>query len=174
MFYSEMPTWAKIVLRTVGALNVALAVLGSYGVFWGMHAVLGLVPSRPDYPYVGIAFALMTAINLTFLVLFLIAAFQLLRLETSGVMIHSGASALLIAYTLLIGAFWLVSDGIGRSIAAVTGVGNMGIAPFEFLFVAPYVFPVVSTLTLLITRRKIRSHAVGNKSGGLAQSDLPG
>jgi uncharacterized membrane protein YozB (DUF420 family) len=157
-----MPTWAKIALRTVGALNVALAVLGAYGMFWGMHAVLGRVPSHPaDAPYVGVAFAIMTAINITFLMLFLIAAFQLLRLKRSGIVVHSVTSVSLIAYTFLIGTLWLEGQGIGRSVAAATGVGNMGVAPFEFLFVAPYVFPIASTIALLTTRRKIRSHAAG-------------
>jgi len=97
----------------------------------------------------------MTAINVVFLILFLLAAFQLVWLRKSGVTVHAITSGLLIAYSFLIGMLWLAPHGIGRSIGAATGVGNMGVAPFELLFFVPELHPIDSTVVLLVLRRKI-------------------
>src|SRR6267378_5695839 len=150
-----MPAWAKIVLRSVGTLNAVLAVLGFYWLVFFVHNVLARARPDPYAPYFGISFAVMTAINIAFLALFLTAAFRLFRLKNSGIIMHSITSASLIAYGILNGTLWLAGRGVGKSIGAATGVGNMGIAPFAVLFVVSYVYPIASTIVLLITRQRI-------------------
>jgi len=157
----HMPTWGKAVLRTIGVADGALTALGAYWLFLSVRGGVFSLETRPETPYFRIAFALMIAINGAFLVLFAAAAFQLFRLSRSGVMVHAVTSALLIAYSFLVGMLWLVPHNIGRSIGAATGVGNMGVAPFELLFVVPYVYPIASTVVLLVIRRKMpATHAV--------------
>ena len=128
---------------------------GPHRIRWVLAVSIGgggvfTLKAGSDTPYFRIAFASVTAINAGFLALFALAAFQLVRLRKSGVIVHTATSALLIAYTMLIGSLWLVRGRIGMSIGAATGVGNMGIAPFGLLFVVPYVAPIVSTLALII------------------------
>jgi hypothetical protein len=41
------------------------------------------------------------------------------------------------------------------SVGAATGVGNMGIAPFQGFNLAPYVYPIASTVLLFVAGRKI-------------------
>src|SRR6267378_1681139 len=84
-----MPAWAKIVLRSVGTLNAVLAVLGFYWLVFFVHNVLARARPDPYAPYFGISFAVMTAINIAFLALFLTAAFRLFRLKNSGIIMHS-------------------------------------------------------------------------------------
>jgi hypothetical protein len=69
-------------------------------------------------------------------------------------MLHSIASFALVVYGVLNGLLWIAGP-IGASIAAATGVANMGIAPFVVLFFMPYLYPVISTLVLQITRMKM-------------------
>lgn len=97
----------------------------------------------------------MTAINAIFIALFVVAAVQLLRLRKSGVAVHAISSALLIAYGLINGKLWTVGHGFGMSIAAATGVGNMGIALFVFGFYLPNLYPIASSLALLVARWKM-------------------
>jgi hypothetical protein len=148
-----MPAWAKAVFRIVVMLNAALALIGFYWLQSSVRGVLLKVRPSPETPYFRTAFVVMIVLNAVFLMLFLLGAFQLLRLRKGGVIVHAITSALLIAYGFLNGMLWLANP-IGRSIAAATGVGNMGIAPFIFLFVLPYlpyVYPTASTMALLLT-----------------------
>lgn len=151
---SRMPAWIKAVLRTVGTLNAGLVAFGVYLLLSSIR-VLFTVGRHSEFPYFRVAFVVMMVLNAVFLVLFLLAAFQLLRLRKAGVVVHAITSAMLIAYCVLNGMLWLAGRGIGSSIAAATGVGNMGIAPFAILFVVPYMYPIASSLALLVARWKL-------------------
>jgi hypothetical protein len=151
-----MPPWAKAVLRIVGVINAVLVILGIY---WLLHSVYFVLLSyRPhsESPYFGSAFVVMTIVNVTFLAFFVLIAFRLLQLSPSAVALHSIASVSLVVYGLLNGVLWLTGHGIGTSIAAATGVGNMGVAPFTVLFLVPYLYPIVSTIVLQATRMKMK------------------
>ena len=94
------------------------------------------------------AFAVMELINVAFLSTFLLAAFQFFRLKPSAVSMHSVASAALVGYAILNGMLWLIPGSIGTSIAAASGVGNMGIAPLLLWSGVPALYPVASTIVL--------------------------
>lgn len=148
---------AKVVLRVIGVVNVVLTILG---IFWLVHSVYDvLLRYRPDseFPYFGSAFVVMTIINMIFLAFFVFIGFQLLRVRQSAIAVHSIASAALVAYGLLNGGLWLSGRGIGASIAAASGIGNMGIAPFTVLFLVPYLYPIISTIVLQAARIKMKA-----------------
>jgi hypothetical protein len=151
----------------IGALDAVLSVLGLYLLLGPIARGLFALKASADAPYFKIAIVTMTVTNGVLLLLFVWAAFQLLRLKKSGVTAHTTASALLIACDLLIAACWAVGGHVGMSVAAATGVGNLGIAPFQCFNLAPYVYPIASTLLLLIARRKIG--ATLQTSRGIAQ-----
>jgi hypothetical protein len=151
-----MPTWSKAVLRTIGALDSILSIFGLYLLIDPIsRRLFALNANDADAPYFRTAFVAMIFTNSVLLILFVLAAVQLLRLKKSGVTVHTTASALLVAYDLLIGAFWAAGGRLGMSVAAATGVGNLGIAPFQVLNLAPYVYPIASTVLLLVARRKM-------------------
>ena len=64
---------------------------------------------------------------------------------------HTTASALLAAYCLLIATFWAAGGSVGISVAAASG----GIAPFQCFNLAPFVYPVASTVVLVVARQKM-------------------
>ncbi len=150
-----MPTWSKAVLRTIGALDAILSILGLYLLLNPTLRGLFALRASVDAPYFKIVFVAMLITNAVLLLLFAWAAVQLLRLRKSGVTSHATVSALLVAYDLLIGALWVAGGRVGMSVAAATGVGNLGIAPFQCFNLMPYVYPIASTVLLLVTRRKI-------------------
>ena len=147
-----MRIWAKTIFRIVGVANILLAAIGIYGIAWAISRAIKTSHHSPEAPYFDIAFATMTAINVGFLLLFLIAAFQLVTLRGSGVMWHSITALFLLVYMFLNGALWLIGQGVGRSIGSASGIGNMGIAPFSFF--VPFVYPIASSILLLVTRWK--------------------
>ena len=145
----EMPKRYNAVLRTIGALD---SILSIFGLYLFLDPILrGLLALNAAVPNFRSIFVAMILSNGFLLLLFFFAAVQLLRLKRSGVTAHTTASVLLVAYDRLIAAFWAMGGRIGMSIAAATGVGNLGIAPFNL---APYVYPVASTVLLLIVYRR--------------------
>jgi hypothetical protein len=152
---TRMPTWIKGVFRTIGALDAVLSILGLYLFLDPIsRGMLALIASR-DTPYFKIAFGTMIVANGVVLFLFVLAAVQLLRLKKLGATVHITASGLLVAYDLLIRIFWTAGGSVGMSVAAATGIGNLGIAPFQCFNLAPYAYPIASTMLLLVTRRKM-------------------
>src|SRR5579862_5794932 len=149
-----MSWWSKTFLRTIGALDAIFCVLGLYLFLDPISRGLFAAKASAGAPYFKIAFVTMLATNGVLLLLFVLAAVQLVRLKKSGVTAHTTASALLVAYCLLIAIVWVAGGSVGTSVAAATGIGNLGIAPFQCFNLAPYVYPIASTVLLLLARRE--------------------
>jgi hypothetical protein len=153
-----MPLWIKSVLRGVAALNVALCALGMYSMTWSVGRVISKHSSDATEVHFALAYGVMTAINIIFLVAIVLVSFGLFRLNMSAVTAYWMLVAGLVVYGLAIGVLWLTRDPIGKSIAAASGIGNMGIAPFELFpmlgteLTVPYVYPLLSMVALILTR----------------------
>lgn len=161
----EMPTRFKVVLRTVGALDSILSIFGLYLLLDPISRGL-LTPSATDgiAPYFRTVLVTMILANGVLLFLFAFAAVQLLRMKKSGGIAHATASVLLVTYNLLIRAFWATGGRVGISVVFATGIGNLGIAPFQCFNLAPCVYPVASTALLLVVYRK-RVSALRTQTG---------
>lgn len=150
---SKMAAWVRAVLRTIGALD---SILGIFGLYLFLDPIsrglLALDANSPEHPYFRTALVAMVVTSGALLLLFVLAAVQLLRLKKSGVTAHTTASILLVAYNLLIRAFLATGGRVGMSVAAAIGIGDSGIAPFNL---PRYVYPAASTVLLLIARRKM-------------------
>lgn len=161
-----MPAWAKLVFRAIGVLNLGMVAVGIY---WLLSAV-ARIAFRPVHessqPYFGLAFTVMTSINLAFLWVFLVTAIHFVRLRLSAVRPYSIAMAALVAYSVLTGMLWTLGNGAGISIAAASGVGNMGVALFELLLVVPYAYPILSVVLLIVTRQRVAKNALPAQSLG--------
>lgn len=152
-----MAKWSITVWRTIAVLDAVLSLCGFYFI---LLSVWGGVFSLGSNEHFRIVFAAMTAINSGLLILFLLSAFQLFRLKRSGVTAHAMTSVALIVYGLSIGIFWTSRSPFGRSVASATGVGNIGIAPFQLFNLAPYVYPLLSTVVVFLAGRKGRATAL--------------
>jgi hypothetical protein len=166
-----MPTWCKAVLRTIGALNAILSIFGLYLLVDPISRGLFRLNANAESPYFRIALVSMTVTNTVLLLLFFLASVQLLRLKKAGVTIHTIGSAMLVAYDVLIGMFWAAGGPVGMSVGAATGVGNLGIAPFQCFNLAPYVYPIASTVLLLVTHQKVATTL--QTSAGIAAVSAP-
>ena len=155
-----VPLWTKVVLRCIATLNVILCAFGTYLLVSSVVRVIGRHSPDPTQPHFGLAYGLMTAINLIFLAAIVLVSLGLFRLRMSAVTAYWMLVAGLLVYGLANGGLWLASDPIGRSIAAASGIGNMGIAPFELFpmlgtkLTVPYVYPLLSMIALILARKR--------------------
>jgi hypothetical protein len=154
---SAVPKWARIVLRSVGVVNACLAVLGGSGLVETTYRIVKAHKGRPVQPYFWGAFATMDLLNVIFLFALLIVAVQFIRIRTSLIDAYAIGVLILFAYDESIGMMWWAGKGAAHAVAAATGVGNIGIAPFEFLFVAPYLYPLVTVVLLQVLRRRLQA-----------------
>jgi hypothetical protein len=156
-----MPLWMKWVFRGVAALNAALCALGIYGMAWSVGRFTRSANSDATLVHFGLAYGVMTAINIIFLVAIVLVSLGLFRLNMSAVTAYWMLVAGLVVYGLVIGGLWLIRDPrVGMSIGAATGIGNMGIAPFELFpmlgteLPVPYVYPLLSMVSLIFIRKR--------------------
>jgi len=144
-----MPRWMSALFRAIGLVNLVLAAVGLYSlldsvVFWLAN------PNRdPSEPYFYHAFYAMAVINLGLISLLVLTSFDLLRLSLTAAKRYTWFVLAVVGYNLLVALCWLIPGRFGMSVAGATGVGNMGIAPFEFaLFYIPEGYPVLSLVLL--------------------------
>jgi len=164
-----VPKWARIVLRTVGAVNAALALLGTSFLADSVHFFLTRYTVEWSYPYFRFAFIAMTLVNVAFLVILLITAVRFIQVRVSSINPYSLMVLAEFLYSVTTGILWRAERGIGRSIAAATGVGNMGVGPFEFCFLVPFLYPVVSMVLLQIIRQRYSSHQLKKRRHDVPQ-----
>ena len=154
----------SLLFRFIGLVNIVLCSLGLYYllesvVFWQTN------PNRnPGDPYFYHAFFAMGAINLIFIVLISQDAVDLLRLRLAGAKRYMWIVLSLIGYSVLNAMCWMLPRPLGMSVAGATGVGNMGIAPFEFalffpfrrpFLIVPFGYPAISASALYFSCRRL-------------------
>lgn len=154
--YAElMPAWAKIVLRGVGMLNSAALLLGlSFLGDCAYKIVTGQIKESAGEPYFYVAFVTMATIEIAFAGVFLVASIRFVWGNLAFINMYSVSVVLYIAYFESIGFFlWPLGHGIGKSIAAATGVSS-ATAPFAFLlfFVHPVFFPIYPIITAVVVQ----------------------
>jgi hypothetical protein len=149
-----LPIWARTLFLCFGAINIVFAVVGGYYVWSSVRWVSVSYKPHPAAPYFKSVFLVATVINVAVLVALVLAALSLLKLRPSGVAIHSATCISAVAYAILTGALWNLGP-VGASIAAASGVGNMGIAPFGMLFGIPAFYPLSSTILLQFARWRV-------------------
>ncbi len=149
-----IPKWARVVLRTVGVVNVALVLLGASFLVDSVRFFLIKYTPDPSIPYFRPAFVSMTLVNIAFLAILLATAVQFIRTRISAINLYSLIVLAEFLYAVTTGILWRAQRGIGLSVGAATGVGNMGIAPFEFCFLVPFLYPVASLILLQVIRQR--------------------
>jgi hypothetical protein len=155
-----MSKWGTFVLGAVGAINIAVSLIGMY---WQSKSAYFFLTkySDPCDPCNPASFrpvlGAMTLINLVFLGGLLVTGIMFVRAKTSGANLYSLIVLTLWLYGLSIRLGWRIGGEIGMSVAAATGVGNIGVSLFGCLFLVPYLYPVVSVVLV----QAIRLHQRG-------------
>ena len=154
---STLPDWAKYVLRILGVVNAIIALMGM--IFEVQSAYFFLFkcadPFRPSS--IEIVFAAMTFVNLAFVMVLLLTAIRFIQAKVYVANLYSVAVLILFVYGVTIRVLWHFGGGVGMSIAGATGVGNMGIAPFAFLLVVPYLYPFLSVGLVQALKHRYRT-----------------
>jgi len=150
-----MPTWVKIVLRSVGVVNSAVLLLGLSFMTESIYLVLsGRVKTHSDTPYFYVAFAIMAIVELVFISIFLLASIRFVRGNLSAANLYSFAVLMFVVYFVATGLMWRLGSGIGTSIGAATGGTGEGTAFFAFLlwFLHPMPFPLYPVVTAVLVQ----------------------
>ncbi|MCI0348419.1 MAG: hypothetical protein L0Z53_03250 [Acidobacteriales bacterium] len=95
----------------------------------------------------------MNFLNAVFLVSIIFTAIGLVRLKRNAVRVYTWLYSGLVVYAFAPGLMW-GSGHLGRSIAAASGVGAIGIAPLT-LFPIPFVYAAVSVLLVNLAMKKL-------------------
>ena len=156
----------KIVLRTVGTLNIILGVLGASDLVLSVYRFLNINLTDQSVPYLGVVFFAMTLINVAFLLVLLATAVRFIQARFSTINLYSGAVGALFVYSFIVSGIWWVGArtdsatfrDVALSVAGATGIGNGGVAWFEFWFLVPYLYPLTTIIFLQVFKPRYRSH----------------
>ena len=150
------PKWATILLRTVGTVNAAAVLLGTSFLVDSVYRVLsGHITESHDAPYFRFAFSVMALIQLAFASVLLITAIRFLQAKLSAVNLYSLTVLLLVAYFVTIVTLWRSCDEeIAASVASATGGTDIATAPFTFLLLVPFLYPVASVVLVQVLKKR--------------------
>ncbi len=135
-----IPGWAKYVFRILGMVNAIIALIGMILEIQSAHFFYA--DTNPSFSR--IVFAAMALVNLAFVTVLFVTAIRFIQAKVSVVNLYSVAVLILFVYWMVIRALWHSGGRVAVNVAALTGLGNMGIAPFAFLLVVPYLYPFLS------------------------------
>jgi len=149
-----LPKGAKLLLRILGVVNFTVTLLGFY---WQIPLAHSLLTGYSD-PTASASFRLVfgatVLVDLAFATVILVTAIWFIRCRLSAANPYALSVFVLLVYRAMIPHLCRLGGGLGISIAAALGIGNMGTALFEFLFVVPDLYPVVSVVLTLFLMQK--------------------
>ena len=148
-----MRVWYRSI-QAIGIITVVLCCWGSYLLFQGLTFQLRSPFANPNAPRFREIFFVMNAVNAAFLVGITFVSFNLLKPKRSAVKQYTWIFVCLAVYSIVPGALWNISGPVGASIAAASGVGNVGLGPLLF-FPLPLIYPVLSVVLLQISARRL-------------------
>lgn len=138
-----MTIW-RVLLRIVGALNVALALFGCYAESIPALNMLRNPPRfNPKEPFFPAAFWTIAAVDVEFLAAFIIVGIMLLRLQRGAESAQTCLAVVALAWVFFPGALWLLPNGVGASIAGASGVADLGLG-LLVIYPVPFLYPLVS------------------------------
>ena len=134
---------AKVTLIAVGVVSIVMAASGLSYNLTTVFTDFGEFSQEDDIPYFGPAFYTMSAICVACYIALLVCGVQFVRLRTRLLSLFIGVLVFEAVYFFSLGPMWLI-PGIGMSIAAASGVGNVRLVPQLFLLL-PLWGPLLAT-----------------------------
>jgi hypothetical protein len=133
---------ARAIMITVGIISILMATAGLWYNLMSLSGVLSHHVEDPEVPYFFPAYYAMSAICICCYIVLLICGIQFVRLRTGLLGLFVGTVIFEVAYFFSISILWL-APGIGRSVAAATGVANGGIM-IQFIILFPLWAPFLA------------------------------
>jgi hypothetical protein len=155
-------TRPSVALRAFGIANLVFVAIGLWAISYPVAAVAaGRMGNSPDQPYFLRAFWTMTAMNLVFLALLAFTGVRLLQLRRSAVKACNILFVAEILYFVCIPWSKEIPRDVALSIAAATGIGNMGIAVNLFTG-----YPIIALIGLNLGNRRLRNPETAESVAG--------
>lgn len=129
-----------LILRLVGAMAIALSILGLYYNFSGLSRYFANPGYDPETPYFESAFTLMSAVCIACYIALVIIGAQFLRGRSKFLHIFTGILIFEVIYFYAAAVMSFVPK-LGMSIAAALGVSNGGLV-FQGLILFPIWAPL--------------------------------
>lgn len=156
------PGWGRRIIRAIAVLNILFAAFGGYAAAAGAAPIIARVHNSPAEPYVRQVYFISTFVAAGCLIMLVVGAAYLLRLNRLGLRICNVVFAIEIAWflanALLLPLIWVMSGGRAHaftdSIAGATGIGGIGTTP---QIVTGY--PVLALIFLNLARGGFPNHA---------------
>lgn len=145
-----MPKWTTIAIRVLGVVNCLALLLGTSFLAPTLYRVLVKNVLRGDR----FLFSAMFLVELTLITLLFWTSVQFIRGKSSAANLYSIAVLILIFFEVGTG-MWARAGGIAVDIAVASAVVSSGTAPFEFLFLVPFLYPVLSVTLVQLSKRSI-------------------
>jgi hypothetical protein len=154
---TEMKIW-RLLLQTVGALNLVLSAVGFYALTTTALAISRHPHTNPKEPFFYAAYWTMSGIDAALLLAVVYVSIMLIKLHPRAAVTHTCIVAALFVYAFTPGLLWLLPHGVGTSIAGASGVGNMGVGVLLFIPV-PYLYLLLSVLCVNIAQLRLKRAA---------------
>lgn len=145
---SEMPKWTTIAIRVLGIINCLALLLGTSFLARPLYRVLFKNVLKGDR----LLFSAMFLVELTLVTLLLGPSVQFIRGKSSAANLYSIAVLILIFFEVGTGMS-ARAGGIAVDIAVASAVVSSGTAPFEFLLLVPFLYPVLSVTLVQLAKR---------------------
>ena|SRR5947207_2747519 len=156
-----MRIWEQL-LRVVGAMSMALSIWGFYLLIDGLQQQLRHPVSIPQAPLFRHFFFAMNAVDLVLLLAMVLVAVGLLSARRRSVALYTWLYGVLVLYTFAPGLLWGTS--LGTSVAAASGLGDMGLSPLLFV-PAPFVYPIITVVLVNVAAHRLAYDRVPGESG---------
>ena len=149
----KMVFWAKLIFIVIAVTNLLLVIRGIPGLWFYFSRILlrnESVATKP--PYFRLVFTGMIVFNLSVMIALVATSIGLLRLRVRAVVWYCAVVVAFLVYDFTITMFWTSSGGLASSVGAATGVGNLGIFPFETATILDTSYPIVSAVLLIVAK----------------------
>jgi hypothetical protein len=163
-----MRIWQRLI-QTVGVVTLVLSLWGLYWLVDGFRGELVRPLRIPEAPFFRQAFFAMNAIDALFLTGMILTAIGLLILRPSAMRVYTWLYVMLVVYAFAPGMLWTIHGPVGTSIAAASGVGDLGLAPLLF-YPYPLVYAILSVALVNLATRHLgaRSDRLGSSRVAVA------
>lgn len=143
----------RVAIQIIGFATIGLSLAGFGWLVHGLQQQFAHPLLMPEAPAFRTVFLVMGLVDCVFLFSMCVAAIGLLRVKRSAVKFYTWVYIILVFYVFAPGAFW-GSGPIGRSIAAASGIGDLGLAPLIFIPI-PFLYAIVSVALANLAIRKL-------------------
>ena len=144
---------SRMLIRSIGVTSLVLSLRGFYDLGEAGQLVINHTGQISGAPLFRQIFWTMTALNGVFLVCMALTSIGLLRLKSDAVRIYTWLYIALVAYAFAPGLLW-GGGPFGRSMAAASGVGGLGIASLTLLPI-PFAYALISVVLVNLAVKKI-------------------